>query len=77
MQVKKIFKNNKCETAFNFAQQVRKLREERGLTVEEAAEGSKIPVYTLRLAEMGHFEDWGTIYGIAKFFDRKIRIEFY
>nr|QIM10580.1 hypothetical protein PlAlph_4720 [uncultured Alphaproteobacteria bacterium] len=77
MQIKKIFKRNRCETAFNFALQVRQLREERGLTVEELAQESGIPVCILQRMEMGCFEDWGRNFSFAKFFDRKIRIEFY
>ncbi len=77
MQAKKIFKQNKYKTAYDFAQQVQRLREDKGLTIEELAVHAQIDLPTLRLMEMGYFEDWGTLYNYAKFFDRKIRIEFY
>ena len=77
MQTRKIFRRNRYETAYNFARQVRRMREERGLTIEELSEVSKIPLNILQKLEMGYFEDWGTLYNYAKFFDRKIRIEFY
>ena len=77
MQTRKIFKRNRYETAYNFARQVRRMREERGLTIEELSEVSNIPLNILQKLEMGCFEDWGKNYAFAKFFDRKIRIEFY
>lgn len=77
MQTRKIFKQNQHETAYNFAQQVRRLREERGLTIEEVSARSRIPLFKLQRMETGYFADWGRILNYAKFFDRKIRIEFY
>ena len=77
MQTRKIFKQNKYKTAYDFARQVQRLREDKGLTIEELAVQAHIALPALRRMEMGYFEDWGALYNLTKFFDRKIRIEFY
>ena len=57
MQTRKIFKQNQHETAYNFARQVRRLREERGLTIEEVSARSRIPLFKLQRMETGYFAD--------------------
>ena len=56
---------------------MQRLREDKGLTIEELAVQAHIALPALRRMEMGYFEDWGALYNLTKFFNRKIRIEFY
>lgn len=77
MQDGKTFKINKCETSYNFAEQLRRMRQEKGLSLKELAVHAQIDISLLQRMELGYFEDWGSLYSLAKFFDRKIRIEFY
>ena len=77
MQDKKIFKRNQLETRYNFARQLRLLREEKGLSVKEfAKEIHMLEKYIWQL-ELGKIENFGAIFALAQFFDKKVKIEFY
>ncbi len=77
MQETKIYRRNKDEFIYNFAEQVRKLRENSNLSIEELSLGSNIAMTTLKKMELGHFNDWEKIFRLARFYDKKIRLEFY
>ena len=77
MQNKKIFRNNKVETQYNFARQIRQMRENAELSVEQLAQEMKIDQSYIRRLELGYIQDWGLIFAIAQVFDKKIRIEFF
>lgn len=77
MQETKIYRKNKDEFTYNFAEQVRRLRAESNLSIEELSLGSNIAMATLKKMELGHFNDWEKIFRLARFYDKKIRLEFY
>ena len=76
MQNKKIFLKNKIEMQYNFARQIRQMRENIELLVRQLAD-EHVPEQYIRRLELGYIQDWGLIFAIAQFFDKKIKIEFY
>ena len=77
MQDKKTFKKNQLETRYNFARQLRLLREEKGLSVKEFAQASNIFEKHIWELELGKIENFGAIFALAQFFEKKVKIEFY
>ena len=77
MQNKKIFRKNKIEMQYNFARQIRQMRENIELSVGQLADEIHVPEQYIRRLELGYIQDWGLIFAIAQFFDKKIKIEFY
>ncbi|MFV0626019.1 MAG: hypothetical protein ACK5N8_01540 [Alphaproteobacteria bacterium] len=77
MLSKKEHKNNIKNFRNNLKNEVEKLRVERGLSVEDIVEQSHIPLLELFRLEQKRDYNWGTIYQLARFFDKKIRITFY
>jgi len=77
MQDKYQFKDNQLETRYNFANQARSLREGVGLSVSEMAAKSGIMKRHIQQLELGKLESIGIIFDIARFFDKKVKIEFY
>ncbi len=77
MQETKIYRRNKDEFVYNFAEQIRGLRRNSCLSLEELSQGSNIAITALKKMELGHFNDWEKIFRLARFYDKKIRLEFY
>lgn len=77
MQDKNQFKDNQLETRYNFANQVRTLREGLGLSITEMSAKSGMMKRHIRQMELGKLESIGAIFDIARFFDKKVKIEFY
>jgi len=77
MQDRKTLRRNRIEMKYNFALQVRQMREAAGLSIKELAAQIFVSENSVRQLELGGIHDWGMIFAIAQFFDKKIRIEFY
>ncbi len=77
MQETKVYRKNKDEFVYNFAEQVRRLRAASNLTIEELSLSSNISMSSLKKMELGHFNDWEKIFRLARFYDKRIRLEFY
>ena len=77
MLISREYKVNKVEFCYNFAEQVRWLRESNKLSFEEISQGTGIPIINLKRLELGQGKDWGDILQLAKFYEKKIRLEFY
>lgn len=77
MQETKIYRRNKDEFIYNFAEQIRGLRTNSSLSIEELSLRSNISMASLKKMELGHFNDWEKIFRLARFYDKKIRLEFY
>ena len=74
MQTKSQFQKNKMETKYHFSCQVRALREEAGLSIKELAQESHIFEKHLQEIEMGRLHNFGAIFALAQFFDKKVEI---
>lgn len=70
-------KYNTREFKYRFAREVRRLRMEKGFSIQELSEFSRIPLGTLYALELGNFRDWPTIIRLARFYNKRIRLEFY
>ena len=77
MQDRKTFKKNHLEMKYNFGRQVRLLREAAGFSLAELSVQTKIKVEHLQEMELGKFYVIGWVFQLAKFYDKKVRIEFY
>ena len=74
MQTKNKFQTRQLETRYNFAQQVRLLRESKGLSTKEfAREINVLEKYVLRI-ELGKFDSLAEIFALARYFDKKVEI---
>lgn len=74
MQTKNKFQTNQLETRYNFARQIRLLRESKGLSVAEfAQELSVAEKYVLRM-ELEKFDSLAEIFALARYFDKKVDI---
>ncbi len=60
-----------------FVEDINRLRQERGLSLDEISKQSNIPLSVICKVGFEHNMNWGTIYQLARFFDRKFRIMFY
>ena len=74
MKTRKQIRKNQVDTRYNFARQVRLLREGVGLSIKELAEQIFISETFLKKLELGEVEHIGTIFAIAQFFDKKVEI---
>ncbi|MBO7556613.1 MAG: helix-turn-helix domain-containing protein [Alphaproteobacteria bacterium] len=74
MKTRKQIKKNQVETRYNFARQIRLLREGAGLSIKEMAQQIFISETFLQKQELGEIEHIGTIFAIAQFFDKKVEI---
>jgi len=74
MKTRKQIRKIQLETRYNFARQVRLLREGAGLSVKEFAQESHIPEKVIQQLELGKIENIGTIFFFAQFFDKKVEI---
>ena len=74
MKTRKQIKKNQVETRYNFARQVRLLREGASLSIKEMAQQIFISETFLQKLELGEIEHIGTIFAIAQFFDKKVEI---
>jgi len=76
MKTKKQIRKNQLKTRYNFARQVRVLREAAGLSVKELSQQINMPESFLQKLELGQVENIGTIFAVARFFDKKVAINF-
>ena len=74
MKTKKQIRKIQLETRYNFARQVRLLRENMGFSVKEFAQESHIPEKVIQQLELGKIENIGTIFALAQFFNKKVEI---
>ena len=74
MKTRKQIRKIQLETRYNFARQVRLLREGMGLSVKEFAQESHIPEKVIQQLELGKIENIGTIFSFAQFFNKKVEI---
>ena len=77
MQDNKTYRGNKLEFKYGIAAQCRRLRESYGLTLEEFCNQSGMNINLVRKMEMGQVCDTDSLFLLAKFYDKKIRLEFY
>ena len=56
---------------------INRLRQERGLSLDELIEQSHIPHKELYKISSGVAQNWGALHQLSRFFDKKIRIVFY
>ena len=70
-------RKNIREFHYNFAEELRRLRNSKNLSLEHLAFYSCVPVHKLRDLEIGQNKDWGTIFQLARYYEKKIRLEFY
>ena len=74
MQKDSQYKDNQLETRYNFALQIRGLREASGLSIKEMSEKSGIIERHIKQMELGKIESIGAIFNLARFFDKKVEI---
>ena len=77
MLEKKQHKKNLKEFRKLFIEDINRLRQERGLSLDELAEQSHIPLAEICKIDGCSHKNWSTIYQLARFFDSKFRITFY
>ncbi len=65
------------EIRYNLATDLRRLRTERNLAVDEAAQMSKIHLKQIQNMEMGTIKDWNILVRLAEFYGKKVRVQFY
>lgn len=65
------------EFKYRFSREVQRVRMEKGLTLQELSEYSRISLATLYALELGNFRDWPTIIRLVRFYNKGIRLEFY
>ena len=70
-------KKNLKEFRKLFIDDLNRLRQERGLSLDELAEQSHIPKKEIEKLDSGICQNLGAIHQIARFFDHKIKITFY
>ncbi len=71
MKTRKQIRKIQLETRYNFARQVRLLREGMGFSLKEFAQESHIPEKIIQQLELGKIENIGTIFALAQFFNKK------
>lgn len=76
MLTKEQQKQNLKEFRKQLAEDLIRMREEKGLTQEEVSRATRISLTYIQNAERGETQNWGHIYLFAKFYDKKIRIIF-
>ena len=67
-------KTTTVETRYNLALQLRKVRIENEMTLEEVAEKSKLPIVKLQNLEMGNFKDLSDVTYLTRFYGKKLMI---
>ena len=67
-------KNNLKDFRKSFIENINQLRQERGLSLEELAEHSKVPQAELDKIFSGNLQNWGAIFQLIRFLDRRINI---
>ena len=77
MLSKENHKKNLKEFRKLFIEDINHLRKEKGLSLDELAEQSQIPLAEICKIGLSHQQNWGTIYQLARFFEKKIKISFY
>nr|QIM10298.1 hypothetical protein PlAlph_0520 [uncultured Alphaproteobacteria bacterium] len=76
MQSFSVYQHNRCTLAYDVADQLRKLRESRNISLESLSEHTKISVDTLKKLELGHVHELDYLYRLARFYDKKIKLTF-
>ncbi len=76
MKTKRQIKKNQLETRYNFAKQIRLLREGKGFSIKEFSQQIHISETYLQKLELGEVENIGVIFSLAQFFDKKVEIKF-
>ncbi|MFV0627222.1 MAG: helix-turn-helix domain-containing protein [Alphaproteobacteria bacterium] len=74
MLSKEQHKNNLKDFRKSFIENIHQLRQERGLSLEELAEQSKVPQAELDKILSGNLQNWGAIFQLIRFLDRRINI---
>ena len=74
MQTKNKFQTNQLETRYNFARQVRLLRESNGLSTKEFAQELNVGEKYILQIELGKFTSLSEIFALARYFDKKVEI---
>ncbi len=77
MQDFKTYQDNKLNLTHAIAEQLRNLRESRHLSIEELSAGARISANTLKKLELGHADELQDLCRLARYYDKKIRVEFY
>ena len=77
MLSKENHKKNLKEFRKLFIEDINRLRQERGLSLDDLAEQSQIPLAEICKIGSCNHKNWGTIFQLARFFDLKFRIMFY
>ena len=77
MKTRKQIRKIQLETRYNFARQVRLLREGAGLSVKEFAQESHIPEKVIQQLELGKIDNTGNIFALAQFFNKKVEINLF
>lgn len=70
------YKRVKKEMCFLIAAQLRNLRESEQLSLEDLSARTSISVEILEELESGNVKRIGHLYRLARFYDKKIKIEF-
>lgn len=70
-------RRNLKEMRYNLSQAIIRLRMDKKQTIEQTSFDAKIPLNILRDLERGEVNHFGYLFAVAKFFDKKVRIEFY
>ncbi len=65
------------EFKYRFAQEIKKLRIESGLSIEELSKTLNIKQAQLYALELGNHKDWDAVFNLARFMKKKVKVEFY
>ncbi len=76
MQSFKDYRHCCCTLAYDVAEQVRKLRENRNISLETLSEHTHMSVDTLKRLELGDVHELERLHLLARFYDKKIRLTF-
>ncbi len=74
MLSKEQHKKNLKDFRKSFVENINQLLKERDLSLEELAEQSQIPQAELDKILSGNLQNWGAIFQLIRFLDRKINI---
>lgn len=74
---KKKHRQNMRKLRYQLSSDIRSLREAHNFSIEELSFQAHIPIRIMQELELGNLDRIDAIYSIAKFFNKKIRIEFY
>ena len=77
MQDKKNFRSNKLAFEYDMALQIRKMRLNSGLSLEDFSRQSGIKETAAIKLELGKICNFDHIFRIARFYDKKVKVEFY